>query len=211
MIKINLLREKKVKRTPKGQQSLLLGLAMIGAAGAAVFLLIHMPQADAIAKVEGENRRLKSNITQLEKDTKDFETVKDQLDKAAAKERSIERLNDARATPAWMLYELANILAKDHKPTMTPDMTRRVAGDPNRQLAMGWDSSRVWVESIDEKAGLMTLTGGAQTAADITEFTKRMQASVFFSDVAATKVTKAEETSQKVAYYKFTITGKVQY
>src|SRR5690606_8385442 len=106
-----------------------------------------------------------------------------QLNAAKAQEEAISRLNNARAVPSWMLWELSNILTRDHKPTMTREMAERIKNDPNRQFTAGWDPKRIWINSLDEKGGTLTIHGGAQSTTDVTQFALRMQASVFFQQV----------------------------
>lgn len=211
MIKINLLREKKPKRADKGQQSIMAGFLGVLVAGALVYFFVHVPVEDKITAAQREKQRLDESIRKLQNDTKEFDTVKAQLNAVKEQEAAIQRLNGARAVPAWLLSELSNILTKDHKPTMTPEMEERVRNDANRQLTPGWDPKRLWIEEITEDKGQITIKGGAQSDTDVTQFTLRLQASVFFSDVVPETGAYAEDTVTKVKYYKYTITGKVAY
>jgi type IV pilus assembly protein PilN len=211
MIKINLLQEKKPKRTERGQQSLLAGFLGIMLAGVAVYFFVHAPLSDSIRQLEEDQTRLERSIRQLKEDTKEFDTVQAQLKGVEDQEAAIQRLNQARAVPAWMLAELSNILTKDRKPTMTAEMEDRVRVDPNRQLTPGWDPKRLWIDTIEETQGTVTIKGGAQSDTDVTQFTLRLQASVFFSDVVPETGNYVEDNTTKVKYYKYTISGKVSY
>ena len=55
------------------------------------------------------------------------------------------------------------------------------------------------------------LEGGAQAEVDITQLSKRMQASVYFDNVSPSFEERLSDRSTGIAYYHFTITGKVAY
>ena len=214
MIRINLLRErKKTKRASegKGGQSLLLGFLALGGAAVAVMFLVHLPLQAEIDDIKAENTKRQNAIKKLADETKEFPMVEAQLKAAEAQELAIQRLNSARAVPAWMLFELSSILTKDHKPTMTADMANKVNEDPNRKFGLGWDPKRIWLQTVEEKDGTITITGGAQAASDVTQLALRLQASVFFREIAPTKVAQEVDGPSKQTYYTFSISGKVLY
>jgi Tfp pilus assembly protein PilN len=211
MIKINLLREKKVKRAPKGQNVVAAGMAGLALAAAAVFFLVHKPMEDQLEAQAQANAKVKKANDQMANDTKDFDLVNQQYQALQEQEEAIKRLTEARAVPAWMLHELANILTKGHQPTMTPEMAERVKTDPNRQWSLAWDPKRVWITQFSEKGGQFTLSGGAQSDTDVTQLALRLQASVFFQDVVPEGGSTSQDQQTKVQYYTFTVTGKVVY
>ena len=212
MIRINLLREKKkARREAKGSQTVLVGLLGVIGAAAAVILLVHLPLQTEIDDLKAENAKRQNAIKKLNEETKEFSVVEAQVKAAEAQELAIQRLNDARAVPSWMLFELSSILTKDHKPTMTPEMAARVNEDPNRKFTIGWDPKRIWLTSIDEKDGIVTIHGGAQSTSDVTQLALRLQASVFFKEIAPTKVAQETDSASKQSFYAFSIVGKVLY
>ena len=213
MIRINLLQEKKkaAARAERGQMTLVYGMLILAALGLATFLLVHLPLSSEIDDLKAENDKRQRHIKELQEATKEFDTVQAQLAAAKDQEEAIKRLNNARAVPSWMLYELSNILTKDHKPTMSPEMAERIKNDANRQFSPGWDPKRIWIDALDERDGLLTIVGGAQATTDVTQLALRLQASIFFSDVQPLTVVGATDTASKLAYYKFTLTGKVYY
>ncbi len=211
MIKINLLQEKKVKRVAKGERTLLAGVGAVALAAAATYFLVHLPLVDEIDGLKQENAARQKRITQLTQETREFDTVQAQLNAAKEQEGAITRLNNARAVPSWMLWELSNILTRDHKPTMSPEMGERIKNDANRQFTPGWDPKRIWITSIDEKGGVMTIHGGAQSTTDVTQFALRMQASVFFTHVMPVSVAAAVDQGSKLSFYNFTLTGRALY
>jgi Tfp pilus assembly protein PilN len=210
MIRINLLQEKKAKKVDKGQQSLLYGMLIILGAGGAGYFLVHAPMVSSMDEVRADNEAKQRNIRKLQDETKEFDTVQAQLNAAKDQEEAIVRLNSARAVPSWMLYELSSILTKDHKPTMSQEMMERVKNDPNRNL-VPWDPKRLWIFSLSEDNGVVTITGGAQATTDITAFAQRLQASVFFTDVAPIATSTVNDQQSRLSFYNFTITGKVLY
>jgi Tfp pilus assembly protein PilN len=211
MIRINLLQEKKVKRVAKGERTLLTGGGIIALAAVAVFFILHQPMSGQIEDMRTENAGRQKRIQALTQETREFDTVQAQVTAAEGQEKAIGRLNDARAVPSWMLAELSSILTRDHKPTMSPKMAERIRNDANRQFTPHWDPKRIWVNSIDERNGTITLHGGAQSTTDVTQFALRMQASEFFRDVSPVSVSAATDNQSKLGFYNFTLTGKVLY
>jgi hypothetical protein len=98
---------------------------------------------------------------------------------------------------------------------MTQDMAKRTGNgpesDPNRRYDLAWDPTHVWLTSFTDKNGTFRLEGGAQGEGDITQLSKRMQASVYFDNVAQASEERVNAPDNGVPYYKFTITGKVAY
>jgi type IV pilus assembly protein PilN len=211
MIRVNLLQQKRAKRTDKGQQSILVGFLVVLLAGGGTYFLLHSPLVDAVDAAREANERIQRSINKLKDETKDFDVINRQFQALEAQNASIQRLNDSRAVPAWALGELSSILTKDRQPTMTPEMQERVKSDQNRQWAQAWDPKRVWIDSFAEKGGAFTLRGGAQTDADITQLALRLQASVYFDDVIMQTGSSTRGGPNKVAHFQYTITGRVRY
>ena len=212
MIKINLLHDqKKAKRADKGQQSLAIGMGILGAAAAGLYLFVHTPLADEVGAAQAANSRVQQSIKKLSEETKDFDVINQQCKAATEQGEAIARLNDARAVPAWLLRELSSIMTKDHKPTMTSEMTERVKSDHNRQWTQGWDPKRIWIDSFEEKDGIFTLKGGAQSDGDVTQLALRLQASTYFANVQPEGGSTKSNNKASVDFYEYTITGKVAY
>jgi Tfp pilus assembly protein PilN len=211
MIRINLLREKKAKRAPKGQNAIAVGFGAIAAAAVLVFFFVHQPLVAELDEVNGANDRVKRSNEEMAEATKDFDVVNQQYLALLEQEAAIARLSNARAVPAWFLRELASIMTKGHQPTMSPEMAERVKTDPNRQWNLGWDPKRVWINTIEEKDGEFALTGGAQSDTDVTQLALRLQASVFFQGVVPQGGSSDKDAKSKVTYYRFQVTGKVVY
>jgi Tfp pilus assembly protein PilN len=219
MIRINLLQEKKKgkrrRRLAAGEvgagKQFAIGAGVVGAVAVAGFFLVHLPLESALTELRTENARRGKTVAALTEDTKEFDTVTNQLNAAKAQEATIVRLQSVRATPAWMLAELSSLLTRDRKPTMSLQMQERIKNDVNRQFSPSWDAKRIWITSIEEKEGELKLEGGAQSTSDVTQLTLRLQASVYFDGVEALQVTSATDAASKQPYIKFSVRGKVLY
>jgi type IV pilus assembly protein PilN len=211
MIKINLIAQRKVKRTSKGEKSLALGFLVILLAGALVFLLVHRPLEEEIDRLKSTNAKLTKQNTDKKKQVKGLKDLKAAVEALNDRKAAIDALNGARATPADMLYELSRIMTPGRMPTMTKEMAKRVEQDPHRKLTTEWDPKHVWITSFDEKGGEFKLQGGAQSDGDMTQLAKRMDASVYFENVVPEGGNEKSQGRSGVSYYDFTITGKVVY
>ena len=145
MIQINLLREKKAKRVPKGQNAMAIGVASLVAAALGVYFFVHAPLVAEIESQAEANERVKKSNDEMAAATKDYDVVNAQYQALLQQEEAIKRLSNARAVPALRLRELASILTKGHQPTMSPEMAERVKNDPNRQWNLGWDPKQVFI------------------------------------------------------------------
>ena len=213
MIKINLLpHRKKISRSQsKGEQSVLVGIIAVAAVAAAVYFLVHRPKAEALAAQEETNNKIDRDNKKVEQDIKGLGALRAAIQAAEEQRGAIERLNQARSTPAWLLYELSQILTRGGTPSVTDAMARELESNPNRRWQPSWDPKHVWVTELSENKGTFTLTGGAQSDSDITQLALRLQASMFFDDVKPSKAGSAEDSKSGINYYKFVITGTVRY
>lgn len=212
MIRINLLpQKKKGRRTDEaGQRAMLIGIGSIAAVAAAMFFLVHQPLQEKVDSAGKINATMKKKVKDLKNETKDFEEIESAFKSAQAQQDAIARLRSARATPAWLLHELATIMTKDRNPTMTKEMAKKVREDPNRGWVQGWDPKHVWISQFKENGGRFKITGGAQADSDMTQLVARLSASVYFKDVLPQS---GKEVRGKggISYYNFLITGRVVY
>lgn len=211
MIRINLVPQKRSRQTDKGQQSLLVGVFGIIVCGALAFFFVHQPLADEIDNLQSSTRSLDADTKAKKKDLKGYKELKEAVKSAQERSKVVTELNNARATPAYLLHELSNILSAKQLPTMTRVMSQEVRSNPNRELSPDWDAKHVWITSLVEKNGDFRLEGGAQSDSDMTQLALRLQASVYFRDVIPEGGQEASDKDSGISYYKFTITGKVAY
>jgi len=213
MIKINLIQQRKARRSGSeaSQKIILVGMMGLVGLGALVFVFVHQPMEADISAQVATNTKIKKQNDQIKEKTKNFEAIEAAFKVAQEQKEAIDRLNSARAVPAWLLWELSNILTRDHQPSLTEAMKSRLDNDPNRQWQDGWDPKHVWVTDFSEKKGIFKLTGGAQSDSDMTQLALRMQASMYFDDVLPEGGSVSSNKDANVDYYTFTISGKVRY
>jgi Tfp pilus assembly protein PilN len=226
MIKINLLPQKRTKRARPGQRAqvapsgdsgakyVLIGLSSIIGAAALVFLAIDMPLRNSLADAKADNRKVVAEIAKKENDPKldlkSYDLLVQQKADAVKKIQSINRLLDNRVVPANILHELGQILSV-RGPTMTETMAKQVDKDGPKRFQTDWDPTHVWLSNFKDTAGAFTLEGGAQSKDDVTQLSKRLAASVYFTDVSPSFVEPTTDRESGIIYYKYTITGKVAY
>jgi Tfp pilus assembly protein PilN len=221
MIKINLLPQKRAKAKRGGGavttsssdgagKALGIGIGSLLAAAAVVFLLVDMPLRSDKSDFETKLKQLNGEIAQKNKKLEGYETLKAEEAAAVIKIQSINRLLTAKVVPANVLHELGQILST-RGPTMTEQMSKQVESDPNKKIQTDWDPQHVWLSGFTDTAGVFKLEGGAQSKEDVTQLSKRLAASVYFDDVTPQSGDRVQDRDTGLAYYKFTITGKVAY
>ena len=221
MIKINLLPQKRPKRagasapSEGGQREMAIGVASLLGAAALVFFVLDQPKRSKLRDLREANAQLQQEIQAKTTQAANFANLKKSADEAKERARSINRLIAAKVVPANVLQELGEILTTNHLPTMTQEMAKRTGNglesDPNRRYDLAWDPTHVWLLAFSDTNGTFRLEGGAAGEGDITQLSKRMQASVYFDNVAPAQEERVSDRETGIAYYKFTITGKVAY
>src|SRR5882672_4159613 len=218
MIKINLLPQRRVKRsaaTDESARPLVIGIAALVAAGAAVSVLVDRPRRARLTEVRAANDQLQADIATKNRQLAGYAELKKSAEEAEERFRSIQRLLGAKVVPAHVLHELGELLTTSKYPTMTEDMARRTGNgpesDPNKRFQPDWDPSHVWLSGFTDTGGDFKLEGGAATESDITQLAKRLAASVYFADVIPAGAERFADAQTGASYYRFTITGKVVY
>jgi Tfp pilus assembly protein PilN len=219
MIKINLLPQKRPKKRIAGgdasSQHMLFGVIALALAGAAIVMLVDRPMRSRLAELNAANQQLASDIASKNKQLEGYAELKTAADAADQRYKAIKRLLSAKVVPAHLLHELGEILSSGKYPTMTEDMAKRAGSgpetDPNKRFQADWDASHVWLSGFTDTGGDFKLEGGAQSESDVTQFAKRLSASVYFRDVTPAGGERVADAQTGTNYYKFTITGKVVY
>ena len=183
MIHINLLPIRKVKRAEASQrQFLYLGVAVLATVGAVVF--VHL-QADAqLEEIKRKNTILTADVARLKQEIGDYDKVRSQREELLRQRKTIQALDAGRTGPVYLLREMSEILSPGKGPTfdrVTYEETLR--RDPNAGFNASWDARRVWMEAYSEEAKHVKVRGAAKSNEDVAEFLKRLNSSVFFSDV----------------------------
>lgn len=221
MIKVNLLPQKRAKRSlqvggDEGTREFLIGAGALAAAALLVFLLVDQPKRSRIGELEASNAQIQQEINAKNKQLQGYDDLQKAANEAIERANAINRLNAARIVPANVLNELGEILTANHLPTMTEEMARLTGtgadSDPNKRFDFAWDPTHVWLTAIvDQSDGMFRIEGGAQTEVDITQFSKRLAASAYFSDIAPAAENRVTDRETGIDYFRFTITGKVAY
>ncbi len=123
-------------------------------------------------------------------DEEGLEAKKKELEQLEA---AIDKLNKKKRTPVYVMYDLATILTD---PAMDPSdppkldidevkLRKLTKGDPKAGINLRWDPSGLWLHTVEEKGGTLTLEGSARDASDLSEFVRRLRASGRFGRVTS--------------------------
>lgn len=213
MIRINLLPHKKKVRTVsvEGEKVVGIGFGILGVSAALVFFVIHSPMVGDIESQQKRNAQLVAENTKIQNRIADFDALKAAFAAAQKQAIAIEQLNDARATPANFLFELATILRLGGQPTVTAEMAQRLDQNENLRWQSDWDPKHIWIDSLKESTGEFTLMGKAQSDGDVTQLAHRLSASAYFDQVQPEGSSKSTKSQGGVTIYDFKITGRVRY
>jgi Tfp pilus assembly protein PilN len=194
MIRINLAPEGKRKvrvasaREPTGGgRYWLLGMLVVWIGLGGIGWWILDLEQEATAKLRAEAAAKNTEI----------ETIKKEIDEAGLKEReaqveqmevAIKKLNAKRRTPVYVMYEMAMILTDTSEgggPDIDQEKYRQnLRADPQSAINDRWDPTGLWIGSLQESGGTLTLAGQARDATDLTEFTRRLRASARFGQLS---------------------------
>jgi Tfp pilus assembly protein PilN len=81
--------------------------------------------------------------------------------------------------------------------------------DPNAGFNASWDARRVWVDGYAEDHKRIKLRGAAKSNEDVAEFLKRLNSSVFFSDVNLDAT--SQVSGRGIKYVNFSLSANVMY
>jgi type IV pilus assembly protein PilN len=183
VIRINLLPIRKVKRAEAGQrQFVYLGLALLVTVGAVVFF--HLQTASRLEEIKRRNTILAADVARLKQEVGDYDKIRAQREELLRQRKTIQALEAGRTGPVYLMREMSEILSPGKGPTfdrITYEETLR--RDPNAGFNASWDPRRVWIDGYSEDHKRIRLRGAAKSNEDVAEFLKRLNSSVFFSDV----------------------------
>ena len=213
MIRINLLPHKKKVRSVavEGEKAVGIGFGILAVSAALVFLVLHNPLASDIESQQQRNGQLQAENTKIEARIADFDALKAAFEAAKTQAAAIEALNNARATPANFLFELATILRVGGQPTVTAAMSQRLERNENLRWKSDWDPKHIWIDTISETKGKFSLVGKAQSDGDVTQLAHRLSASTYFKNVQPEGSSKTSKDAAGSTIYQFKITGTVRY
>lgn len=217
MIKVNLLPQRRAKRTasadPSSKQAFV-GIAALAAAAAGVFFVLDMPRRSKLSDLRAANSQLDTEINLKNKDLVGYAELQKAEAEAIRRAGAINRLLGTKVVPAHILHELGKVLTREG-PTMTEVMAKAAGtgpeSNPNKQFQNDWDPTHVWMSSFIDTNGSFRLEGGAQSESDVTQLSKRLAASVYFLEVTPAGGERVADGETGLNYYFYTITGKLAY
>ncbi|MEZ4406710.1 MAG: PilN domain-containing protein [Polyangiales bacterium] len=221
MLKINLLPDEKGRRvaTSEGVPSALL----LGVVGSLVLLLgglflFHAARQDNVDRLTRSNNQVASEIESIKSRVSDHQRILDELAEIRQREEAIEQLQAARTGPTAMLVEISKILSPDGHPTADPvvvERCRQTAQCRERLWSNTWDPQRLWLTSFLEDNRNITITGVGRSTEDVSEFMRRLQLSLYFTDVRLSRTSAGQAPvpgrQSQLAVQEFTITARARY
>jgi type IV pilus assembly protein PilN len=213
VIRINLLPGKKPKRTETGQRHLIfMGVGLlIGVAGMVMF---HIQAASQLDDIRHRNQLIQADIDRLKGELGDYDKVKAQREELLKQRKTIQALESNRTGPVFLLRELSEILTPGKGPTFDGvSYQENLLRDPNAGFNASWDTRRVWLETFDEDKKRVKMRGAAKSNEDVAEFLKRLNLSVFFTEVNPESTTQSSTgaTTSAVKFVTFNLSATVVY
>ncbi|MGA7744631.1 MAG: PilN domain-containing protein [Polyangia bacterium] len=209
MIRINLLPIRKVKRAEASQrQFLYMGVAIVATVCGVVF--VHLQAAGQLEDNKRRNTILQADVARMKQEIGDYDKVRAQREELLRQRKTIQALDAGRNGPVYLLREMSELLSPGKGPTfdrVTYEETLR--RDPNAGFNAGWDPRRVWVEGYAEDQQHVKIRGAAKSNEDVAEFLKRLNSSVFFSDVNLDATT--QMSGRGIKFVSFSLSANVIY
>jgi Tfp pilus assembly protein PilN len=222
MIRINLLpKKRKAGKTPAGPRGA--KQAATGGGPGQWWILAMVVLWISVAAVgywllSLEDEQIQSLRQQAAAQTKQAEVISKEIDETGLEARkaeldqveaAIEKLEDKRRTPVFVMYELSMLLT-DAKEGGGPDIDKEryrqiLKQDPNNKLNERWDPTGLWLKSVVEKQGTLVIEGAARDATDLSEFTRRLRASARFGNIKHPDFTRVSDKSDKQASLEWTL------
>jgi type IV pilus assembly protein PilN len=183
VIRINLLPIRKVKRAEASQrQFVYLGAAILVTVAGVIFL--HLQANAQLEDIKRRNTILRADVARLKQEIGDYDKIRGQREELLRQRKTIQALDAGRTGPVYLLREMSEILSPGKGPTFDrvtyEEILRR---DPNAGFNASWDPRRVWMDGYAEDQKRVRIKGAAKSNEDVAEFLKRLNSSVFFSDV----------------------------
>jgi type IV pilus assembly protein PilN len=212
VIRINLLPGKKPKRTETGQRHLVFMGAgvLVGLVGLVIF---HVHTSGQLDDARHRNSLVQAEIDRLKGELGDYDKVKGQREELLKQRKTIQALDSNRTGPVFLLRELSEILTPGKGPTFDGvSYQESLLRDPNAGFNASWDTRRVWLESFDEDHKGVKIRGAAKSNEDVAEFLKRLNLSVFFTEVRPESTLQSTSGGAgSVKYVNFNLSARVVY
>jgi len=211
MIRINLLPVKAAKKREAGQrQVLLLLLVLVGAVG--LIVVIHLWKTAEIDSMKRRNADYAARVAKLKAEIGDYDVIKAQFDELTRQKATIDRLKSGRTGPVGIMREMSDLISKGKGPRLNvAEYEMLLKKDPNAGYNPTWDSRRLWILKYEETNRRVKFSGGAKSYDDVAEFMKRLQLSVYFTDVQLLPIRAAVDSQYGVKHVVFEMTATANY
>ncbi len=174
MIKINLLPVRAAKKREFGRQQILLFALVLVLAGIGNFFWYNKLDSE-LTGLDQQIARTKAEIAQLEKTIGEVKSIKEDKKALEDKLKILDTLKKGRTGPVKVMDELATIIPQ-----------------------------RVWLNDYTEVGGGVTLVGQAQSYEDLSAFSKKLKASVHFTNIT---IKRASQRADGVVDWTITCTA----
>ena len=211
MIRINLLPVKAAKKREAGQrQVLLLLLVLVGALG--LIVVIHLWKTAEIDSMKRRNADYAARVAKLKAEIGDYDVIKAQFDELTRQKATIDRLKSGRTGPVGIMREMSDLISKGKGPRLNvAEYEMLLKKDPNAGYNPTWDTRRLWITKYEEANRRVKFTGGAKSYDDVAEFMKRLQLSVYFTDVQLLPIRATTDPKFGVKHVVFEMTATANY
>ena len=153
MIKINLLPVRAAKKREFGRQQIVLFGLVLVLAGIGNYFWYNRVDSE-LTQLDQQIARTRAEIAQLEKTIGEVKSIKEDKKALEDKLKILDTLKKGRTGPVKVMDELATIIPQ-----------------------------RVWLMDYTEVGGGVTLVGQAQSYEDLSAFSKKLKASVHFTNI----------------------------
>ncbi len=153
MIKINLLPVKAAKKREFGRQQLILFALVLILGGIGNWFWYNKVDSE-LTQLNQRIAQTRTEIAQLEKTIGEVKSIKDDKKALEDKLKILDTLKQGRTGPVKVMDELATIIPQ-----------------------------RVWLVDYQESSGAVTMTGQAASYEDLSAFSKKLKASVHFTNI----------------------------
>jgi type IV pilus assembly protein PilN len=171
---------------------------------------LHLQAAAQLEETRRKNTILKADVARLKQEIGDYEKIRVQREDLLRQRKTIQALDAGRNGPVYLLREMSEILSPGKGPTFDrvayEETLRR---DPNAGFNASWDTRRVWMEGYTEDQKKVKIRGAAKSNEDVAELLKRLNSSVFFSDVNLDST--AQVSGRTVKFVSFSLSANVIY
>jgi type IV pilus assembly protein PilN len=218
MVRINLLpsARKQARGTTSsgdgGSTPWIIGYLAAAFVTALVCALLYFNGTSELEEQRAQNQALQTEITALQAQSADIDTVRAELAQSEDLERVVGELQRARFGPTRVLMELSHILSTSGGPTVDPERLEAIRRDnPLAGFNPTWDTRRLWLTSFVEAERHVVIHGLGKTNEDVAEFLRRISLSESFGEVQLTRTEATTDTDSHIDLISFELSCSVVY